>query len=177
MPEDDRNYGRQREPGDEAYEAREETREMPGRTAGGPVVREPSGGTLVTQDEKTWSVISHVSGLVWPLTGFLPIVPLVIWLVYRERSPVVGFHALQSLWYQVAWLGLGVAAGVLSFFFVAVTLGAGALLVVPLWFLSPLLVLVAIVHQLYAAYKVGRGDGYRYPFIADAVDGDRRRLP
>lgn len=174
MPEDERNYGRQREPGDEPYsDPASRTRNMPGRR-GGPAVRGTPGGTLSPRDERTWSVFSHLSGLAWPFTGLLPIVPLIVWLVYRERSPRVGFHALQSLWYQTAWLGLAVAAGFLSFLFVVVTLGVGALLVVPLWFLAPLLVLVPVAHQLYAAYKVNQGEDYRYPFVADALDGSRR---
>ena len=34
--------------------------------------------------------------------------------------------------------------------------------------------LVPLVHQCYAAYKISQGVDYRYPIIADMVDGERR---
>jgi hypothetical protein len=39
-----------------------------------------------------------------------------------------------------------------------------------------MLVLTAgpFVHMGYAAYKVNQGVDYRYPFVADMVEGDRR---
>jgi uncharacterized protein len=35
--------------------------------------------------------------------------------------------------------------------------------------------LVPLVHGCYAAYKVSQGEDYRYPFIADKIDGGARR--
>jgi len=37
-----------------------------------------------------------------------------------------------------------------------------------------LLAFVPVVHQCYAAYKVSQGVDYRYPIIADMIDGERR---
>jgi uncharacterized Tic20 family protein len=34
--------------------------------------------------------------------------------------------------------------------------------------------LIPFVHQLYAAYKVYQGVDYRYPYIADRIDGGQR---
>jgi uncharacterized Tic20 family protein len=139
-----------------------------------PATSDPIPGELSTQDERTWSILSHVSVLAWPLTGFLPIAPLIVWLLYKDRSPRIGFHALQSLWYQVAWLVLGTVGGFLATVFTLVTLGLGIFVVAPL---AAVLGLVPFVHQLYAAYKVNQGIDYRYPFIADKIDGgDRRTL-
>ncbi len=129
-------------------------------------------GGMSPQDERTWSMLSHLSVLVWPITGFLPVAPLIVWLVYKDRSPRVGFHALQALWYQVAWLVLGTVAGFLATIFVFLTLGFGLLLVAPL---AIVLGLVPFVHGCYAAYKVNGGEDYRYPFIADRIDGGARR--
>jgi uncharacterized Tic20 family protein len=117
-------------------------------------------------------MLSHLSVLVWPITGFVPVAPLIVWLVYKDRSPRVGFHALQSLWYQVAWLVLGTVAGFLATIFVFLTLGFGLLLVAPL---AIVLGLVPFVHGCYAAYRVNGGEDYRYPFVADRIDGGARR--
>jgi uncharacterized Tic20 family protein len=35
--------------------------------------------------------------------------------------------------------------------------------------------LVPFVHGCYAAYRVSQGEDYRYPFIADKIDGGARR--
>src|SRR3712207_8722133 len=63
----------------------------------------PVGSTMSPQDERSWSMVAHLSVLAG-LVGLIPLGALVIWLVYKDRSPRVGFHALQSLWYQIAWL-------------------------------------------------------------------------
>ena len=155
---EEQNYGRSREPGGA----------MDGR-AGDPSF---GSGGMSPQNERTWSMLSHLSVLVWPVTGFLPVAPLIVWLVYKDRSPRVGFHALQALWFQAAWLVLGTVAGFLATIFVFLTLGFGLLLVVPL---AIVLGLVPFVHGCYAAYKVNGGVDYRYPFVADRIDGGARR--
>jgi uncharacterized protein len=129
-----------------------------------------SGGTLSTRtmnpkDENTWSVLAHLSVFLNLVTGFLgPVAALVIWLMYRDRSPRVSFHALQSLWYQVAWaviLAVGwTVAGLLTIILVG-------------FLLFPVMIVltfVPFVHMGYAAYKVSQGVDYRYPLIADLLE-------
>src|SRR5918994_7011749 len=54
--------------------------------------------TMGTQEERTLSVLAHLSMFLNLVTGFLgPVAALIIWLVYRDRSPKVAFHALQSM--------------------------------------------------------------------------------
>ena len=129
----------------------------------------PVGGGMSAQDERTWSMLAHLSVLLNIVTGIGgPIAALVIWLVYRDRSRRVSFHALQSLWYQVAWaviLFVGwFVTGILSIIFIG-------LLLIPVMLIATL---VPFVHQCYAAYKVYQGVDYRYPIIADMIDGGRR---
>jgi uncharacterized protein len=137
----------------------------------GPGGSGPGKGTATAtspKDENTWSVLAHLSVFLNLLTGFLgPVGALVIWLMYKDRSPRVSFHALQSLWYQVAWM-------------VILTVGwvvAGLLTVVLIGFLLfPVMILLTVVpfvHMGYAAYKISQGVDYRYPFVADMVDGSR----
>ena len=60
---------------------------------------------ISAQEEKTWSVLSHLSMFLNLFTGFLgPVAALIIWLVYKDRSRKVAFHALESMWYQIGWL-------------------------------------------------------------------------
>ena len=121
--------------------------------------------TMSVQEEKSLSVLAHLSVFLNLFTGFLgPIVALVIWLVYKDRSQKVAFHALQSMWYQVAWLvllGIGWAfTGLLMLILIG-------FLLVPV---MALLTIVPFVHATYAAYRVGQGTDYRYPFIADLIE-------
>jgi len=99
-------------------------------------------------------------------TGFLgPVAALVIWLIYRDRSSKVAFHALQSMWYQVAWvviLGVGwTVTGLLTVVIVG-------FLLIPVMIIATI---VPFVHAAYAAYRVSKGDDYRYTFIADLIQG------
>ena len=135
--------------------------------------QEPPGEPISPQDERTWSAFSHASILVWPATGLLPIAPLIIWLVHRDRSARVGFHALQSLWYQLAWLAIATVGGILGTLFSIVTLGLGIFLVIPL---AAIIGLIPFAHSLYAAYRVYTGADFRYPYIADRMEGFDRTL-
>lgn len=127
-------------------------------------------GAMSPQDEKTWSIISHLSVLAG-LIGLMPLGALVIWLIYRDRSPRVRFHAVQSLWYQLAWLGIWIVGAILGAIFSIVTLGIGAIIVVPLGFVFWA---IPMIHGCYAAYKISQGEDFRYPFVADKIDGGPR---
>ena len=131
--------------------------------------RVPMGNGMSAQDERTWSMIAHLSVLLSLVTGIGgPIAALVIWLVYKDRSQRVAFHALQSLWYQVAWAVILFVGWSITFILMFVLVG---FLLVPVMAIASL---VPFVHQCYAAYKVYQGVDYRYPVIADMIDRGRR---
>jgi len=120
------------------------------------------------RDEETWSALAHLSVFLNLLTGFLgPVGALVIWLMYKDRSQRVAFHALQSLWYQVAWMVILVIGWTITVFLMIVLVG---FLLVPVMIVASL---VPFVHMAYAAYKVNQGVDYRYPWISDLVGGPR----
>ncbi len=88
---------------------------------------EGSGTALGTRDERTWSVLSHLSIFLNLFTGFLG--PVASLIVYRDRSQTVAFQALQSAIYQGAWLVILVAGwtitGLLTFILVGFLLVPG----------------------------------------------------
>ena len=120
-------------------------------------------------DEKTWSIIAHLSVLAG-LIGLMPLGALVVWLIYRDRSPLVRFHAAQALWYQIAWILIIIAYTILSTVLALVVIGFF------MFFLLPVIALVPIAHGCYGAYKISQGEDFRYPYIADRVDGGQRRV-
>jgi uncharacterized Tic20 family protein len=129
------------------------------------VIEEQYHRAVSAQDERIWSIFAHLSMFLNLVTGFLgPVAALLIWLVYRDRSAKVAFHALQSMWYQIGWLLI-----------LAVGWTATALLMVVLigFVLIPVMVIVSVVPFVqagYAAYKVSNGENYRYPFAANLVE-------
>jgi uncharacterized protein len=140
----------------------------PGRPGG---VSGPGGPTTTmmgSRDEETWSALAHLSVFLNLFTGFLgPVGALVIWLMYKDRSPRVAFHALQSLWYQVAWMVILAVGWTITTFLMVVLVG---FLLIPVMVLASL---VPFAHMAYAAYKVNQGVDYRYPWIGDLVGGNR----
>ena len=126
-----------------------------------------SAGTMSAQDERTWSVIAHLSVLV-ALVGLMPFGALLVWLLYKDRSQKVRFHALQALWYQIAWIVILVAYSLVSAVLSLIIIG------IFMFFLLPILALIPLIHGCYAAYKVNQGVEYRYPYIADLIEGPRR---
>src|ERR687893_2766532 len=106
--------------------------------------------TMSVQDERTWSVIAHLSVLL-ALVGLMPFGALLVWLLYKDRSQKVRFHALQALWYQIAWIVILVAYSLVSAVLSLIIIGFF------MFFLLPILLLVPIIHGCYAAYKVSQG--------------------
>ena len=154
MDEERRNYGVEPEP----------------RGSGGgsaPGLTTTTG--MSSRDENTWSVLAHLSVFVNLLTGFFgPVVALIIWFVYRDRSERIAFHAVQSALYQAAW------AVILA---IGWTLTGLLMMVIVGFLLLPVMILlsfVPVVHMAYAAYRVNQGVDYRYPFVAALVGGGRR---
>ena len=129
------------------------------------VAEERGTQTMSAQEERSWSVLAHLSIFLNLFTGFLgPVAAFIIWLVYKARSQKVAFHALQSMWYQVAWLVVLVAGWTVTGILTIVLIG---------FLLMPAMALISVVpfvHGAYAAYRVKRDGEYRYPFIADMIE-------
>jgi uncharacterized Tic20 family protein len=127
--------------------------------------RDQNQGVTSAQEEKTWSILAHLSIFLNLFTGFLgPVAALVIWMVYRDRSPKVAFHALQSMWYQIGWLVLLGVGWVFTGLLMMILIG---FLLAPV---MALLTIVPFVHASYAAYRLSRAEDYRYPFVADLIE-------
>ncbi len=154
-----------------------------------------------SSSERTWAALAHASVLVTFALGIstgglavvlAALVPLVIWLSFRDRSPFVAFHAMQATVFQlaalVAWLGL---------------LVAGLVILIPTWIATILLVIILIgllllpvaigltialptalvilpfaslVYGLYGAFEVYTGREFRYWRIADWIESRGVRL-
>lgn len=155
----------------------------------------PEAPPVSSNDERAWAAIAHASALVTVLFGILtggalclvgPIVPLVIWLVFRQRSQSVARHALQATIFQALVVVLTAAVGVLGLVLVvAAWLGTAALMnavvgicLIPialaltlLWGTVTLgLPVAALVYACYGAYELVQGRDFRYWLVGNWVD-------
>jgi len=121
-----------------------------------------------SQDDRQWAMFGHLSALTGVLTGGLGNIlgPLVIWLVKKETSPFAADQAKEALNFNITLFIVGVMVGVAGALFTVVTLGLGALLVVPV---ALLLAIAWLVLTIIAAIKANDGVAYRYPFTLRLV--------
>ena len=129
--------------------------------------------TVSPAEERTWSVLAHLTVLLNLITGFAgPIAALVIYLIYRDRSRQIAFHALQSMIFQAIWWyggGLLIGAmwavvGLLSIFLVGIILIPFALILTALFALLPL---GALIYGVIAAIQVNHDPNFKYWLVGD----------
>jgi len=126
---------------------------------------------LSPSDERTWAMLAHLSVLANLATGFLgPIIALVIYLVYKDRSRYVAYQSMQAFIFQlIAWVGGGflvAAAWVLSGILTAVLIG---LLCMPFACVLSFLPLGALVYGIIGGVQCSQGQDFRYWLVGDWV--------
>lgn len=111
----------------------------------------PDGSSALSSSDpqaRTWAIVAHAGGIVVSV-----IAPLVVYLVFRDRSPYLVDQAREALNFQITVLVASVLAGILT----GLTLGLA----------SPLVLLVGLANLvlcILAAVAASRGEVYRYPF-------------
>lgn len=107
----------------------------------------------ITDDEKTWALISHLSllaHLVIPL--FAIAIPIIIWATKKDSSAFVDDHARESINFQITLILYHLIAIPLAI----ITCGIGGLLVLVAYVLG-------VVGMIMAAMAANRGEFFRYP--------------
>ena len=138
-----------------------------------PPVNQIPNVPLSPSDERMWAMVSHFSVLVNLISGFLgPLVPLIIYMVYKDRSRYVAYHSLQSLIFQLIWwVGGGILAGVtwaLSGILSAVLIG---LLCMPFACVFSAMPLVALIYGIIGGVQTNQGQDFKYWLVGDWVRG------
>jgi len=163
--------------------------------AGLPAPGEEKPPRALTQDERTMAALAHASvvltfvvalgtGGLGGLVGIL--VPLVIWLSYREKSAYVSFQALQATVFQIVSILVMVIVVVVSIILIvvgwtvsgaltAVLIGLclmpfALLITVILALLVLILPLAQLGYGLYAAYETYQGRDFRYWLVGETLE-------
>jgi uncharacterized Tic20 family protein len=146
--------------------------------------------SAATQSERNWAMLAHLTALLTVLVGLHSggvgsvvalLVPLGMYLYFRERSPYVAFHALQATVFQasigIAWVVVGAIAGtVLAGAWIVTGLLSVVLvglLLVPfalgLTFLTVIMLLalpvLGLVYPVRGAYLTYSGRPFEYPWV------------
>ncbi|HJS29707.1 MAG TPA: DUF4870 domain-containing protein [Anaerolineales bacterium] len=124
---------------------------------------------MSASDERTWALLAHLSILLNLLTVILgPVVALIIYFIFKDRSRSVAYHSLQSFLFQmVFWVGAGALAVVL-----------GALVSALFWLIIPLLCLPvlcllglvpfgALVYGVIGAVETSQGKPFDYWLVGN----------
>ncbi len=125
-----------------------------------PVYGQPTVEPMLESEARTYSMLIHlVAGIAAVVSaGFLGfIAPLVIWLIFRQRSALVDFHGKQQLNLQITAFVVATAAVVIG----ALTFGVGFLLTGPAWIAYWV---YSIVISFIAASKANAGQYYPVRF-------------
>jgi uncharacterized protein len=131
----------------------------------------PSPAPIRQSEERTWAMLAHFSVLLNLVTGFLGgIAAIIIYFVYKDRSRLVAYHAMQSFIFQtITWLGSGVLAGLF------IGLGSAfAIFIIPLLCLIPgflflLFIPASLIYGIIGGVKVNNGEDFRYWQVGDWV--------
>jgi uncharacterized protein len=122
-------------------------------------VNTPAGaGSSVTENERTWGMLAHLSalvGVVVPVIGCI-LGPLVVWLGRRDQSAFVEAQAKEALNFNISVVLASIVCSLLMLVFI------GFILIAALY-------IAWLVMTLIAAIKASEGIAYRYPYTLRLV--------
>ena len=121
--------------------------------------------------ERTWAMISHLSILLNLFTGFLgPIVALIIYLVFKDRSRYVAYQSMQSFVFQlVFFIGAGLLAAIVWIISLSLAIVLVGCCLIPFAFILSLVPFLALVYGVVGAVQTSSGDDFRYWLVGDWV--------
>lgn len=130
------------EPGRE--QGQQQNQPMPGPPYSAPMPMRPD-------EEKLWAIAAHLGPLVlWVIA------PLVVWLVFRDRSRFIDQHAKEALNMQISY----------TIYFVVSTISIILLVGI---ILLPVVGVAWLVLMIVATVKAANYEEYRYPLILRLV--------
>jgi len=126
---------------------------------------------LSPSDERTWAMLAHLSVLANLVTGLLgPVIALVIYLAFKERSRYVAYQSMQAFIFQLIWwIGGGALAALawtISGLLAAILIGC---CLMPFALIITLIPLGALIYGAVGAIQTSQGQDFKYWLIGDWV--------
>lgn len=113
------------------------------------------------------ATLAHVSILAVFLGPFSMVIPLLIWLMERNKpdgSPYTTFQAKQAFFYQAAVYIISAVLGLLIAILSVIVIG---LLFIPV---LALFGVAALIYAVFAAIQTSQGKDFRYIILADFLE-------
>ena len=107
---------------------------------------QPQAAPLSPGEEQGWGVGIHLGG-----AFFSWLAPLIIWLVFRERSPMIDDHGKDALNWQIT-------------LFIGYVIGYATLIIIIGIIILPLLFITALIFGILGAIAAYNRRQFRYPF-------------
>ncbi|MCS6850310.1 MAG: DUF4870 domain-containing protein [Gemmataceae bacterium] len=122
-------------------------------TSGGVPEQPPAN---LTADDRQWAMFAHLSGLITGLVGLNFVGPLVIWIMKKEQSPFIDYHAKEALNFQLNIMAYILISVPLLFCFVGIATLAAA-------------IIYGVVMAIVAGIRANEGQYYKYPFLVRLI--------
>ena len=124
---------------------------------------------LTPAEERQWAMLAHLGVLANLFSGFLgPIVPLAIYMIYKDRCRYVAYQSLQALVFQLIWwVGGGALTGIVWAITGALSAFIVGLILIPFACIISTMPLVALVYGTYAGIQCNQGQDFKYWLIGD----------
>jgi uncharacterized Tic20 family protein len=128
-------------------------------------------------EDRTWSMLAHLSVLLNLVTGILgPIVAIIIYFVYKDKSKYIAYQSMQSFVIQlICWVGGGLVIAGIWIVTALLSVILVGLLCIPFSLILTLLLLalplVSLVYGVVAAIETSQGKDFRYLWVGDWVRG------
>jgi uncharacterized Tic20 family protein len=117
--------------------------------------------TASRETERTWGALAHLSAFLGYFTGIgFWLGPLILWLVFLNRSKTVSDHAKEALNFHLSLLIYSLIVGASCFLLIG-------FVVLP--FFIPVVIVVQLVMPIVAAIAAKDGEQYRYPLTLRLV--------
>src|SRR6185436_18171722 len=107
-----------------------------------------------TADDRTWGMLAHLSPFLGGLVGLPFLGPLVVWMMYKDKSPFVADQAKEALNFSLA---------VLIAIVVCMATCIGIIVL-------PVIGIGSLVYQIIGALEANKGVWYRYPYTIRMIN-------
>ena len=122
---------------------------------------------MITQNDKNYSSITHLSGFAgWFFPFGNIIAPLVLWTAKKNESAYIDTHGKSAVNFQLSLIVYGFLLAILFIPIAIFTLGLGIIAII-IGIIPAILLKIALI--ILASMKANSGEYYTYPFTIEFI--------
>lgn len=122
---------------------------------------------MITQNDKNYSSITHLSGFAgWFFPFGNIIAPLVLWTAKKNESTYIDTHGKSAVNFQLSLIVYGFLLAILFIPIAIFTLGLGIIAII-IGIIPAILLKIALI--ILASMKANSGEYYTYPFTIEFI--------